>query len=342
MDLVPPGSLRPRAADVRCAVTEFGLTTAFMATVFGLVRWGIGTMAPDGPVADLRVRVVLVSALVGLVIVGFAVSPPGRFSGAHMNPAITLGLFASGSVPARRVLPYLVAQSGGSIAAAALTGLLWGPAVSGPGVRWAVVQPGAGWTGPSVAVAEAATLAVIVALMCWAPARRPAWPLAWLVGGLFGLQGAVLGSLTGGSANPARQLGPALFSGEAHLLAVYLIAPVAGGVLAGGVARLLRARPAPGHTRAADDRLIRAAGPAYWAGDRRRHLRAGQAALAAVPAPARGRDRGAGGRRGRDDGHPGPGSRTGRARGGEPGADDRHPVLPAGPGPDRHRRPRPL
>jgi glycerol uptake facilitator-like aquaporin len=128
-----------------------------------------------------------------------------------MNPAITLGLFAFGSVPARRVLPYLAAQSTGSIAAAALTRLLWGPAVSGWPVRWAVVQPRSGWAAPSVATAEAATLMVIVAVMCWVTAHRPAWPLAWIVGGLFGLQGAILGTLTGGSANPARQLGPACF-----------------------------------------------------------------------------------------------------------------------------------
>ncbi|MEU4215641.1 aquaporin [Actinoplanes sp. NPDC026623] len=160
-----------------------------------------------------------------------------------MNPAITLGLFAAGTVPARRVVPYLTAQAAGSIAAAAITRLMWGPAVSGPAVRWSVVQPGPGWTGTSVAVAGAATLAVVVATMCWVTAHRPAWHLAWIVGGMFGLQGAALGTLTGGSANPVRQLGPALFSGEARLLAVYLIAPVVGGMLAGWTARGFRAGP---------------------------------------------------------------------------------------------------
>jgi glycerol uptake facilitator-like aquaporin len=238
--------MRPAGDDVRAALVEFGLTTAFMAAVFSLVRWGIGPIAPGASDTELRVRVVVVSILVGLVIVGFAVSPPGRFSGAHMNPAITLGLFVFGSVPARRVLPYLAAQLAGSLAAAAFTRLCWGPAVSRPPTRWAVVQPGPGWTGTSVSLAEAATLAVIVAVMCWVTVRRSRWPLAWIVGGLFGLQGAVLGTVTGGSANPARQLGPALFSGDVHLLAVYLIAPVAGALLAGWTAgRLRRRTPVP-------------------------------------------------------------------------------------------------
>src|ERR1700753_1305156 len=102
-------------------------------------------MDPGASVIELRIRVGVVSALVGLVIVGFATSRPGRVSGAHMNPAITLGLFASGSVPARRVAPYLAAQGGGSIAAAALTRILWGPAVSRWPTRWAGVQPAGSW-----------------------------------------------------------------------------------------------------------------------------------------------------------------------------------------------------
>ncbi len=244
--------MRPTAADARAAGVEFGLTTTFMATVFSLVHWGIGTAPPNVSANELRLRVAAVSILVGLIIVGFATSPPGRFSGAHMNPAITLGMFAAGGLPARRVLPYVTAQTVGSIAAAALLRVVWGPAVAEGPVRWAVVQPGPGWTGTSVAVAETATLLVIVGVMCWMTACRPQWPAAWVVGGLFGLQGALLGTTTGGSANPARQWGPALFSGETRLLAVYLIAPIAGAVLAGWAAHRLqpvRQRTTPAVTR---------------------------------------------------------------------------------------------
>jgi glycerol uptake facilitator-like aquaporin len=185
MKIAGPVTMRPTAADVCAAAVEFGLTTAFMATVFSLVRWGIGTVPPGASPNDLWWRVAAVSMLIGLVIVGFAVSPPGRFSGAHMNPAITLGLFAAGSVPARRVLPYLAAQTAGSIAAAAVVRIAGGPSVSQGPARWAVVQPGSGWTATSVAVAEAVTLAVIVGVMCWmTTAHRPRWQMVWVVGGL--------------------------------------------------------------------------------------------------------------------------------------------------------------
>ncbi|PWK39855.1 glycerol uptake facilitator protein [Actinoplanes xinjiangensis] len=232
--------MRPTMTDARAAAVEFGMTTVFMATVFTLVHWGIGSTPPDASANEMRLRVAAVSILVGLIIVGFATSPPGRFSGAHMNPAITLGMFAAGHLSARRVLPYLVAQAAGSIAAAALLRVAWGPSVSEGPARWAVVQPGQGWTGAYVAAVEAMTLLVIVGLMCWMTASRPRWRAAWVVGGLFGLQGALLGTATGGSANPVRQLGPALFSGELRLLAVYLVAPVAGGMLAGWAAHRLR------------------------------------------------------------------------------------------------------
>jgi glycerol uptake facilitator-like aquaporin len=220
-------ALRPERADIVTAAVELVLTTAFFFVVFSLVRWGIGTAGADAGVTETRLRVAIVSTLVGLVIVAFVVSRPGRFSGAHMNPAITVASYVAGRTPARRVLPYLTAQAAGSIAAAALNQLAWGPAASS-----AVVQPGAGWSGPAVAVAEAATLAVIIVVMLRATRYLP-----WLMGGLFGLQGVLLGTFTGGSANPSRQLGPALIAGEYHLLAVYLIAPMVGAVIAAYAAR---------------------------------------------------------------------------------------------------------
>lgn len=247
MKIARPVPLRPTAVDARAAGVEFCLTTGFMAVVFSLVRWAVGTMPPGASAGDLRLRVAAVSVAVGVVIVGFAGSRPGRFSGAHMNPAVTLGLFVFGSLPARRVLPYVAAQTAGSLAAAALVRIVWGAAMSQEPVRWAAVQPGPGWTGVSVAVAEAVTLMVVVGVMCrMATLPWSRWRTVWVVGGLFGLQGALLGTLTGGSANPARQLGPALFSGDYRLLAVYLLAPVAGGMLAGWAAhrpRPLRTEP---------------------------------------------------------------------------------------------------
>jgi len=97
--------------------------------------------------------------------------------------------------------------------------------------------------------------------MCWLPDRHPAWSLPWIVGLMFGVQGALFGTLTGGSANPARQLGPALFSGQVHLLAVYLIAPVIGGVSAAWTVRRAHARRADHRNRARSARTSRSAPP---------------------------------------------------------------------------------
>ncbi|GIF16681.1 aquaporin [Actinoplanes teichomyceticus] len=234
--------LRPTPADLRMALGECGLTTAFMFTVSTLVRWGAGPAHPGGPTAGSWLRGLVVSTLVGLTIVGFVLSRPGRWTGAQMNPAITLALLVFGRMPARRVLPYVVAQMAASVAATVLARAVWGPALSDAPVRWTVIRPAAGIGGTVVAVVEAAVLAVIIAVLCRALRRAPRVPLPWLMGLMFGLQGALLGQLTGGSANPARQFGPALLSGQTHLLGVYLLAPVAGAVLAAAVARCTELR----------------------------------------------------------------------------------------------------
>ena len=236
--------LKPGREDMCLAFGEFGLTATFMFAVYTLTRWGIGTADAGATPTELRMRCAVVSMLVGLVIVGFIVSAPGRWTGAHMNPAITLALFVYGRTPGRRAVSYLVAQAAGSVAAAALARLAWGTAMSEGPTRWAVVQPAPGWGGTAVTLVEAAVLAAIVAVMCPMLDRRPAWLLPWIMGVMFGLQGAVFGTFTGGSANPVRQLGPALFSGQIHLLAAYLIAPVGGGVLAAWVARRASVRRA--------------------------------------------------------------------------------------------------
>ncbi|GAA2631064.1 aquaporin [Paractinoplanes durhamensis] len=242
----PAHGLRPDREDLGLAAGEFVLTTAFMFAVFSLVRWGLGTAAAGATPVEIWLRCAVVSMLVGLVIVGFVVSRPGRWTGAHMNPAITVALFIYGRTPGRRVLPYLVAQIAGSIAAAAVAGLVWGSAMAASPTRYAVVQPRTGTSGTMVALAEAAVLAIIVAAICWVPDHRPSWPMPWIVGMMFGVQGALLGTLTGGSANPARQLGPALFAGQTHVLAAYLIAPVAGAALAAWALR--RRLTAPSRT----------------------------------------------------------------------------------------------
>jgi hypothetical protein len=126
--------------------------------------------------------------------------------------------------------------------------LVWGiPAARTPVVD-AALHPGSGWTFWDHFPAEAATVAaIVVAVDLFLSVPRLAGAVPYLVGFLMGAAIAGLGSITGGSANPARQFGPAIVSGRTHLLSAYILAPLLGAVIAPAITDLLRTRSLSTH-----------------------------------------------------------------------------------------------
>ncbi|MFF6910323.1 MIP/aquaporin family protein [Streptomyces sp. NPDC012389] len=227
-DLVPA----PSPGLLRRTVCEFGLTALLLLAVVSGVRW---LFAPDG-YGGGGAAFALLGAGVGMLLAALMLSAPGRWSGGQLNPAVTVALWRLGVFPGREVVPYVVAQSAGSAAGTWLAGVVWGPVVSRPPVGHAVVRPGPGWGEGAVVAAEAVVLAGSTLLLAWLLARpvgRRLLPYA--VGLVTALVIAVLGPLSGGSANPARQFGPALLSGEVGRLWVYVAGPVLGAVAGAGL-----------------------------------------------------------------------------------------------------------
>ncbi|WNF26487.1 aquaporin [Streptomyces sp. C11-1] len=209
------------------AVCEFALTALLLFLIVSSVRWLVGP-DPAAPVAHPAV----LGCVVGTVLVLLLTSPPGRRSGGHLNPAVTLALWRLGAFPGRDVVPYAVGQLAGSVLGAWLGGLVWGPAAVLPPVRHASVRADPAWGGAAILAAEAGVLAgftLLLAVLLGSPGGRRLLPYA--VGLVVALVVAVLGPLSGGSANPARQFGPALLAGDAGRLWVYLLGPVLGAVL---------------------------------------------------------------------------------------------------------------
>ena len=129
--------------------------------------------------------------------------------------------------------PYMVAQLLGSVLGVLAACAVWGPVVAGSSIAYAVLQPGPGWSTISLFVAETLSMAVIVLLVGLSLAEPRLAPFVpWIVGGAIGMAIVMLGTSTGGSVNPARQFGPALLSGQTRFLWVYLLAPMAGAMLA--------------------------------------------------------------------------------------------------------------
>lgn len=155
----------------------------------------------------------------------------GRVSMAHLNPAVTLGMWASGLVSGRMACLYTAAQACGALAASAFVALAvgegGGPNVPGPHPYWQLFAAEA---------AAAAALMFTVLASVRTGGMRGMGGLA--IGAAVGLGVLALGGFSGASMNPARSLGPALASGtEAHLL-LYVPASLAGAALAALALRL--------------------------------------------------------------------------------------------------------
>ncbi|MGW9025649.1 MIP/aquaporin family protein [Streptomyces sp. NPDC055722] len=213
------------------AVDEFVLATVLLFLAVTVVRW---LRDPDSAlcVGDLDAALAVIGGLSGTILTGLILSPPGRRSGGHVNPAVTVSLWLMGAFPGRGVVPYVLAQCAGSAAGTGLARLVWGSAVSLPSVDYAAIVPAPAWQPASVFVAEAGSMAIIIVAVGFTMAHaRTARLVPYVIGLSVALVIAVLGPRSGGSINPARQFGPAALAGQSTDLWIYLIAPVVGAAL---------------------------------------------------------------------------------------------------------------
>jgi glycerol uptake facilitator-like aquaporin len=226
----PPPPLSQR---LRNGGYEAVLTTALLFGVATAVRWVIGASPVSRAIPGIHLELLLVGVVVGLLLAGLILSPLGHASGGHLNPAISLAMWRLGVFPGRSVLLYWVAQLTGSLLGVLLARAVWGPSVAMAPVSYAALRPAPGWSNGMVFGVEGASMAAIIVLVgIFLSVPRLAPRVPWLVGGLIGAAIAGLGTITGGCVNPARQFGPAVFAGQFGFLTAYLVAPLAGAVVA--------------------------------------------------------------------------------------------------------------
>jgi len=217
------------------ALLELALTAVMLFVVATTVRWLMGTLDPaaGGWWNTPEGRLLAVAPLSGYTVTAVMLSPWGRLTGGHINPAITLAMWRYGRTPGRDVAPFIAGQLLGSLLGIAAGRLAWGPVLASPAVDFAVIRPAPGWSWATVAVIEAATMFVIVAVAGIGLSHRALGPFTpWAVGTMIAAQIIAFGTLSGGIANPAREFGPALLSGDPSLLPVYLLAPPLGALAA--------------------------------------------------------------------------------------------------------------
>lgn len=211
-----------------------------IAEAFGtfiLVFFGVGSAVLMGE----QIGMLGISLAFGLSIVAAAYSI-GAISGAHLNPAVSLGMVTAGRMTMAEFVQYAIAQIiGASIGAAVVLAIASGKA------DYSVAQNGLGQNGfgagylgeysmLAALVFEVVATFVFVTVILGATQDGAPAMMAGLVIGLTLAAIHMVGiNVTGVSVNPARSFGPAIFAGAKALadLWVFFVAPLAGGALAG-------------------------------------------------------------------------------------------------------------
>jgi aquaporin NIP len=151
-----------------------------------------------------------------------------RVSGAHINPAVTIGAAFAKKISKRHILPYIIAQLIGAIMGSVVLRLIFPQST----YLGATLPAGA----ESISFIFEFVMTFILMLTILNTDSR--WT-GIIVGILITLEAYVAGDISGASMNPARSIGPAVISGHYEHLWVYILAPVSGSVLAVGVHKLI-------------------------------------------------------------------------------------------------------
>ena len=159
----------------------------------------------------------------------------GHVSGAHFNPAVTVGLAAGRQFPWARVPGYILVQAAGATVAALVLKL-----TLSSGAPLGVTHP-SGSDGQAFVWEIVLTfflVFVVTAVATDARAQKAAAGAA--IGGTIVIDALVGGPISGASMNPARSFGPALVAGDFNGLWIYILAPVVGGIIAAFVYAVMR------------------------------------------------------------------------------------------------------
>ena len=219
------------------------LAAEFIGT-FWLVLGGCGAAVLAAAFPDVGIGLLGVSFAFGLTVLTMAFAI-GHISGCHLNPAVSIGLWAGGRFPAGELLPYIIIQVAGAIAGAGVVYLIasgkagfelsGGLASNGYGEH----SPG-GYSLVSCLVAEIVMTFMFLMIILGATDKRAPQGFAPIAIGL-GLTLIHLISIpvTNTSVNPARSTGPALLVGDwaTAQLWMFWVAPIIGALIAGYVYR---------------------------------------------------------------------------------------------------------
>ena len=198
--------------------------------VFGGTAVAVGAIL-SLPTAGGAYGSLAVALAFGLALAA-VVAAIGHVSGAHVNPAVTLGLASIGQFPWKSVPAYLGAQLVGAVLGAVGTWIAFG----GPGrneAKLAATYPAQGVGDLQAFLLEILItfILVFVVVSVATDSRAPAAIAPIAVGFALAVGAFIAGPVTGGAGNPVRALGPMLVAGDLTSAWLYILGPIVGGVL---------------------------------------------------------------------------------------------------------------
>jgi len=213
---------------------------------FWLVLGGCGSAVLAAAFPDVGIGLLGVSLAFGLTVLTMAYAI-GHISGCHLNPAVSIGLWIGGRFPAGRLLPYILAQVLGAIAAG---GVLYLIASGKPGFDassgfasngYGEHSPGHYALGAAFVCEVVMTMMFLIIILGATDKRAPAGFAPIPIGFALTLIHLISIPVTNTSVNPARSTGVAVFAGGWAIEQMWLfwLAPIAGGVLGAIVYKMM-------------------------------------------------------------------------------------------------------
>jgi len=227
------------------------VSAEFLGTMW-LVFGGCGSAVLAAAFPQLGIGFVGVAFAFGLSVLTMAYAV-GHVSGGHFNPAVTVGCFAAGRIPAKDIIPYIAAQIVGAIVGAGVLYLI-ATGKSGFDLSAGFASNGYGEHSPGGYTLAAAlidevvmTFFFLIVILGSTDPRAPKGLAPVAIGLSLTLIHLVSIPVTNTSVNPARSTGPALFVGGWAIKQLWLfwVAPIAGAVIAGAAHRVLLTESEP-------------------------------------------------------------------------------------------------
>jgi aquaporin NIP len=199
------------------------LLSEFIGTYF-LIFAGTGAVVINVITHDLTH--VGVAATFGLVVMAL-IFTFGHISGAHFNPAVTIGFWVRRDLTLQEAILYIAIQCFAALSASGTLYLLFGN-VNDLGST----LPRSSW-GQSFVLEFILTFVLMMVILGSAVHGKAVKSFAGLaIGATVGLEAMFAGPISGASMNPARSLGPAIVSGNIHFIWIYIVATIAGAIAA--------------------------------------------------------------------------------------------------------------